>query len=126
MMEHGLQPMRAGASLMNDSTGSTGNPVTKTKRPVASTCHFCGGMSLRRSRFRPSDFSWLLILHWPVRCRRCSKRQFVFWTSARRIMASKAPNAPEAHTQDTWQTFTMEESPALRNDSNGTTGEGKR
>ena len=96
---------------MNASTGLTGNP--ETAAATARRCHFCGGASLRRSRLRASDLPWLLVLHWPVRCRRCSKRQHVFLTDAQRIIAA---NTPELRMQDSWQNFTTNESPALRND----------
>jgi hypothetical protein len=68
----------------------------------------------------------VLVMRWPVRCRRCSKRQFVFWSDARRIIASSGPNPPEIHTQDSWQAFTAGDSPALRNDTRGTSDEGER
>jgi DNA-directed RNA polymerase subunit RPC12/RpoP len=43
-------------------------------RPV---CYQCGSTSLRASHFRGDDLTELLMLHWPVRCRSCSERQFV-------------------------------------------------
>jgi hypothetical protein len=99
---------------MNRSTGSTGNPET-----AASTlrrCHFCDASSLRRSRLRFSDFPWLLVLHFPVRCRRCSKRQFVFLPEAQRINAASTPRTPQQQSQESWQSFTANDSPALRSD----------
>ncbi len=109
---------------MKDSPGSTGNPATAAS--VSRRCQFCGGSSLRRSRLRGSDLPWLLVLHWPVRCRRCSKRQFVFFTIARQIIAASAPHAPEEHSGGSWQNFTANESPALRNDKHGSDHEGER
>ena len=97
---------------MNDSTGPTGGPTTAAA-PSILRCHFCGGASLRRSRFRATDLPWVLVLRWPVRCRRCSKRQFVFFIDARRIIAA---NTPELRMQDSWQNFTAGESPLLRSD----------
>jgi hypothetical protein len=99
---------------MNHSTGSTGNP--ETAATTLRRCHFCGGASLRRSRLRFSDLLWLLVLRLPVRCRRCSKRQFVFLTEVQRINAVSTPRTPEQHSEDSWQSFTANESPALRND----------
>jgi len=99
---------------MNNSTGSTGNPATAAT--TTRRCHFCGGASLRRSRLRASDLPWLLVLHWPIRCRRCSKRQFVFMTTARRMLAANVPHTPEKLAQDSWQSFTANDSPALRSD----------
>jgi hypothetical protein len=43
-------------------------------RPV---CYQCGSSQLRASHFRSDDLTELLLLHWPVRCRSCSERQFV-------------------------------------------------
>jgi DNA-directed RNA polymerase subunit RPC12/RpoP len=40
-------------------------------------CYQCGSQYLRRSHFRGDDMMELLRLHWPVRCRSCSERQFV-------------------------------------------------
>ena len=106
---------------MNRSTGSNGNSAMPAI--IASRCDFCGGASLRRSRLRASDLPWLLVLHWPVRCRRCSKRQHVFVADARRIIAA---HTPEVRMQDTWKNFTTGESPALRSDKDGNSNEGKR
>jgi DNA-directed RNA polymerase subunit RPC12/RpoP len=50
-------------------------------RPI---CYQCGSEFLRRSHFRSDDLTELLRLHWPVRCRSCSERQFV---SVFRIMS---------------------------------------
>ena len=108
---------------MKDSPGSTGNPATAAS--VSRRCQFCGGSSLRRSRVRVSDLPWLLVLHWPVRCRRCSKRQFVFLTVARRIIAASAPHAPEQHSGAVGRTLQPDESPALRNDKHGRDNEGE-
>jgi hypothetical protein len=93
---------------------STGNPETAAA-PLR-RCHFCGAASLRRSRLRATDFAWLLMLHFPVRCRRCSKRQHVFLTEARRINAASTPHTPKQQPKDSWQSFTATESPALRSD----------
>ncbi|HEY5329369.1 MAG TPA: hypothetical protein VIJ79_05765 [Acidobacteriaceae bacterium] len=96
---------------MNTSTGNPETAATTLRR-----CHFCGGSSLRRSRLRATDVPWLLVLRWPVRCRRCSKRQHVFLTDARRIIAASAPHTPKQSSKDSWQSFTANESPALRSD----------
>jgi hypothetical protein len=97
---------------MNHSTGPTGNPEAAVGTPRR--CHFCGAGSLRRSRLRFSDLPWLLVLHLAVRCRRCSKRQFVFLPDAQQIIATSTPHTPQQHTEDSWQNFTANESPALR------------
>lgn len=102
---------------MNRSNGSTGNPETAAPA-LKSHCRFCGGTSLRRSRLRASDFPTVLLLHWPVRCRRCGKRQFVFITVARQLPAANAPHTPEQLYEDSWQSFTSNESPTLRSEKN--------
>jgi len=106
---------------MNAPTGSPGNQKAVAN---ARRCNFCSAASLRRSRLRASDFPWLLVLHWPVRCRRCSKRQFVFLTYARKIIAATPPQNPDQLAQDSWQNFTTSESPALRSDRPGKDSEG--
>ena len=45
-------------------------------------CQFCVGRSFRRSRLRSSDLPQMLLLRYPVRCRRCSQRQMVRFTVA--------------------------------------------
>ena len=110
---------------MNDSTGSTGNAETSATASIR-RCHFCGGASLRQSRLRPSDLPRVLVLLWPVRCRRCCKRQFIFLIDARRIIAASAPQTPEQQSQDSWQSFTANDSPALRSDKSGNGHEGER
>ena len=45
-------------------------------------CQFCIGRSFRRSRLRSSDLPQLLLMRYPVRCRRCSQRQMVSFTVA--------------------------------------------
>jgi len=47
---------------------------TTDRRPV---CYQCGSQFLRRSHLRGDDAMEILQLHWPVRCRSCSERQFV-------------------------------------------------
>ena len=107
--------MRTGAPPMNASTGPTGSPRTAATTSTY-RCHFCGGASLRRSRLRGTDLPWVLVLRWPVRCRRCSKRQFVFVTDARRIITASKPQTQDQLAQQSWQNFTASESPALRSD----------
>ncbi len=45
-------------------------------------CQFCVGRSFRRSRLRTADLPQLLMMRYPVRCRRCSQRQMVSFTVA--------------------------------------------
>jgi hypothetical protein len=41
-------------------------------------CHSCGSSELRISRLRNEDLGKLLSLRYPVRCRVCRERTFVF------------------------------------------------
>jgi len=77
-----------------------------SNRRAAFCCRFCSEPSLRRSRIRPLDFMWIVILHWPVRCLRCSKRQYVVWTHARYAISWRAPHAPELRQRESWRHFT--------------------
>ncbi len=47
-----------------------------------SICHSCGSSSFRLSRFRRVDLGRLLELQYPVRCRICQARQFLFVLTA--------------------------------------------
>ena len=70
-------------------------------------CQFCVGRSFRRSRLRSSDLPQLLLMRYPVRCRRCSQRQMVSFTVAgvsvpshvrhkqRRSSSDKGPEKPQ-------------------------------
>lgn len=40
-------------------------------------CGYCGANSFRISRMRPADLPKLLLMLFPVRCRRCNKRTFI-------------------------------------------------
>jgi hypothetical protein len=41
-------------------------------------CRSCGSQEFRVSHFRPSDFSKLLTLRYPIRCRVCKERDYTF------------------------------------------------
>jgi hypothetical protein len=91
---------------MDNRANSTGTPTTAlTKRP-ARVCRFCNIGQLRRSRMRPADLPWLLVLRWPVRCLRCSKRQYLLWPMAMQALSSHTPHAPELLTKQSWQNYT--------------------
>jgi hypothetical protein len=48
-------------------------------------CKSCGLYDFRISRFRRSDFPFLMKLLYPVRCRNCYERAYVFLFRAFRI-----------------------------------------
>jgi hypothetical protein len=85
-------------------------------KPLGTGCRFCIGRDLRRSRLRRTDWPKLLLLQWPVRCLRCSKRQFVPWTESREALPSRTPHAPERREQESWQNYTSAEQQVLRSD----------
>ena len=41
-------------------------------------CHGCGSTEFRTSHLRGSDFRKLLTLQYPIRCRICKERNFIF------------------------------------------------
>jgi hypothetical protein len=45
-------------------------------------CQYCSGQTFRRSTLRPTDFTQILLMRYPVRCLRCSQRQMVSFTVA--------------------------------------------
>jgi len=52
-------------------------------------CQYCSGQAFRRSSLRGEDFTQLLLMRYPVRCLRCSQRQFVSFTVAGVSLSSK-------------------------------------
>lgn len=52
---------------------------------VLMRCTECNSTTFRLSRFRTSDLLWFLILHYPVRCRKCNERHFANFFSALRV-----------------------------------------
>ena len=53
-------------------------------------CPYCDSPKLRNSRLRAADFSQLLLMRLPVRCRNCQERSYVPMSLARQIrQASK-------------------------------------
>lgn len=40
------------------------------------TCRYCNSSKVRTSRFRLADLAQLLLLKYPVRCRKCRERQY--------------------------------------------------
>ena len=72
-------------------------------------CHFCPGTSFRRSRFRAKDLRRLLLFQYPVRCLRCSQRQYVSFTLAGLSIASRVRHQRPPRPDETWMNWTNEE-----------------
>lgn len=62
---------------------------------LAIQCQFCMGQNFRRSRFRKIDWRQLVLMRYPVRCLRCSQRQWVSFTVAGISLPSHAKHVPE-------------------------------
>ena len=45
-------------------------------------CKFCVGDKFRRSRVRAGDIKYIVLMRYPVRCLRCSQRQWLSFTIA--------------------------------------------
>jgi hypothetical protein len=59
-------------------------------------CKLCGSTKFRVSRLRLPDLSHLIVLHYPIRCRVCYKREFVSLLKALKIRrANKARHEEE-------------------------------
>lgn len=69
-------------------------------------CLYCSSTVFRRSKMRDIDLLRLALLEYPVRCLRCSQRQYVSFIMAATSVSSRArhPNLPRA--QDTWGAWT--------------------
>jgi len=91
---------------MDNRTESKGTPSAGLTEGSARVCRFCNIGALRRSRMRREDVPWLLALRWPVRCLRCSKRQYLFWPMALQALSSHTPHSPELLAKQSWQTYT--------------------
>lgn len=58
-------------------------------------CQFCVGRNFRRSRWRKADLKQLLLMRYPVRCLRCSQRQWVSFSVAGISLPSHVKHVPE-------------------------------
>ncbi len=45
-------------------------------------CRNCGSQEFRISHFRPADLNKLVILRYPIRCKICKERDYVFLRTA--------------------------------------------
>lgn len=77
-------------------------------------CLYCSSTTFRRSKMREIDVLHLALLEYPVRCLRCSQRQYVPFIMAALSVSSRVrhPSLPRAH--ETWGAWTggTEQSPA--------------
>jgi len=70
-------------------------------------CRYCHGRKFIRSSVRSrSDVLALLRLHYPVRCRRCSKRQYVDLLTASRALSAASRGNLHSKADDNWCAWT--------------------
>ena len=62
---------------------------------ISIQCQFCVGRNFRRSRWRKGDMKQLLLMRYPVRCLRCSQRQWVSFSVAGISVPSHIKHIPE-------------------------------
>lgn len=73
---------------------------------VAIQCQYCSGQDFRRSRVRSGDFKYLVFMRYPVRCLRCSQRQWVNFTVAGLAVPSHIRHKRPEKKTDTWKDWT--------------------
>lgn len=81
-----------GPERVSTATGET------SSHPVGGIpiqCQFCVGRNFRRSRWRKGDLKQLLLMRYPVRCLRCSQRQWVSFSVAAISVPSHVKHVPE-------------------------------
>jgi len=76
-------------------------------------CPFCGNAHFRRSRLRFTDLAEVMMLRYPVRCTRCSQRQFTDLYIAMLSHAPKYRGERLAQGPDSWKSWTGQTSPSL-------------
>lgn len=79
-----VEPVFAGETVAHSAAG--GIPIQ---------CQFCVGRNFRRSRWRKADMKQLLLMRYPVRCLRCSQRQWVSFSVAGISLPSHLKHVPE-------------------------------
>jgi hypothetical protein len=63
-------------------------------------CQFCNSVALRRSRLRRSDIARLLMFQYPIRCRGCHMRVYVWAHQAFKVKAAgKSREGGQGHPQ---------------------------
>ncbi|MDR3735191.1 MAG: hypothetical protein P4L10_06600 [Acidobacteriaceae bacterium] len=74
---------------------------------VRGGCQYCPGRKFIRSGFRGmTDFIALLKLHYPVRCRRCSQRQYVDFLTACMALSAASRGATPTKARENWRSWT--------------------
>lgn len=73
-------------------------------------CSYCTGETFRRSRLRSSDLIPLLTLLYPVRCLRCSRRQYASYSLAGLAIPTGVKHNRLATDAESWRTWTSGES----------------
>ena len=79
-------------------------------------CPFCGNSNFRRSRLRFTDLAEILMLRYPVRCTRCSQRQFTDLYIAMMSYAPKFRGQRAVQGEESWKNWTGQNSysPSVR------------
>jgi DNA-directed RNA polymerase subunit RPC12/RpoP len=82
-------------------------PAETKSRKKRGACEFCSSRKFIRSGLRGMpDFLAILKLRYPVRCRRCSQRQFVdFLTASLSLSASSRGQTP-TRARENWRSWT--------------------
>ncbi len=74
--------------------------------PGTIACSFCGNNRFRRSRLRFHDLKELVLLRFPLRCTRCSQRQYNDFAIAWLSYPPKSHGPRLAQGSETWQSWT--------------------
>ena len=69
-------------------------------------CRNCGGRRFHRSTLRSFDFIQLLGLRYPVRCVRCSQRQYVDFLTASLVYPTKGQAQSRRRPRQNWRQWT--------------------
>ena len=112
------EPEEGRITVTNNEVGERRHLVKPYEdRPVVElsqgsvACPFCGNGNFRRSRLRFSDLLEIMMVRYPVRCTRCSQRQYVEVAIAMLSFPPKHIGARPAKGQDTWQNWTSADAP---------------
>jgi hypothetical protein len=70
-------------------------------------CQYCPGQKFIRSGLRgASDLLAILRLHYPVRCRRCSQRQYTDFLTASMSLSAASRGTTQTKTRENWRSWT--------------------
>lgn len=87
--------VRGAEVLPAEPAMSEGERVPPSAGGISIQCQFCVGRNFRRSRWRKGDIKHLLLMRYPVRCLRCSQRQWVSFSVAGISLPSHVKHVPE-------------------------------